>query len=192
MCDKGGPALTEEELRDLLEIEEGGNLEYFENYAELMETGEEIAAETMARVLAGVDLYDFAELTENWFDEMMNNLPDEAMAVYDILEAEKRYLMSLAQTAAGAPDGRIPDPEESAEARGKLWNELERFREWFTLSQNCEVTDHGRGRRYPATIADAIAEYRFAKLDHRNVDVDLSGAEDFIVEEYIRTLGELL
>ena len=71
-------------------------------------------------------------------------------------------------------------------------DELERFREWFTLSQNCEVTDHGRGRRYPATIADAIAEYRFAKLDHRNVDVDLSGAEDFIVEEYIRTLGELL
>lgn len=171
-----------EKLLELLDIESGADFKYFESFAELMEHDEEISSDLIATALKDVDFDVFSDLTETWFIDIMDHLPEDASDLMDILEAEKRYLLALSGYAyRGEKD-----------APSKLWTEIERFREWFSLEENSKVVDHQLGESYFTTISEAIAEYRYSKLDNRNVDVDFSDANDFIVEEYIVPLGELL
>ena len=171
-----------ERLKEILDIDGGEDFQYFESFAALMEHDEEIEADLIAQALKGVNFSDFSEMAEGWFDEIIGHLPDEAGDIENILEEEKKYILAMA--------GYADKGEENAPS--KLWIEIERFRKWFTLTENCTIHDHKIGESYPSTLSEAIAEHRYSKISNHNIGFDFSDAGDYEVEEYIVMLGDLI
>ena len=90
--------MTKEELMDLIDIEDGEGFTFFENLAAIIEADEMIPASAIFQVLSDVDMNTFAELVESYFYDMMENMPED-VDVYNMMEAEKRNLISLAESA---------------------------------------------------------------------------------------------
>ncbi len=171
-----------QKLKELLDIESGEDLKYFESFSELMEMDEEVSADLIATALKGVDFDLFSDLAETWFDDIIEHLPEDSDELIQILDAEKRYFLSLCGSALqGEKDGEA-----------KLWTEIERFREWFSLGEKALIHDHQLGESYKASISEALGEYRYSKLINKNIDIGFSEAEEFIVEEYIVPIEELM
>lgn len=170
-----------EKLMQILDIESGSDFTYFENFAGLVESDEDIGEDAIAAVLSDVDMKVFAELAESYFYDIMEHMPDDAIDVYNILEAEKRSLIAIAVACGKGEEGAL----------SRLANEIERFRRWYSIETNCVCIYEQEGRDAEMSLRDAIAEKRLSGLQGRDLAFDLSGAGDFQVDEYIVELGEL-
>ena len=69
--------MDKEALYDLLDMESGEDFQYFENMAELLESDEDIDEDVLYELLEDIDLEAFAELAENYFDQLEEAVPDE-------------------------------------------------------------------------------------------------------------------
>lgn len=167
--------MTKEELLELLDIEHGSELTYYENIAELLEGEREIGPEAIAEVLMEADLSTFAEIAESYFYDIMERMPDD-VDVYNILESVKRNIVSLAE----------------AEQIPQLAEHLDEFHRYYALTDNCEVVDRERGTAELKPLRDVISDNRLAIMDNRELEFDLEGAKDFVVEEYIVGIGDLM
>ena len=233
--------MTKDELLELLDIEHGSEFTYYENIAELLEADREIGPEPIAEILMEADLATFAEIAESYFYDIMERMPGNDVDIYNIFEAVKRNLVSIAEaahrakgngTAPNSDDGSSFDPADGsvadyADGSGfdsgdgigtdygngsgdgygvasgnidereaedlvvKLAEQLDDFHRYYSLTENCEVTDRASGTTEIRTLRDAISENRLAIMDNLELDFDLEGAKDFAVEEYIVGLGDL-
>lgn len=170
-----------EDLLNLIDIEDGSQFTYFENLAAILEADEKIESEVLHSLLKDVDMNTLAELTESFFYDLMENMPED-VDVYNLLEAEKRNLISMTEAISRDEEGALR----------KLSDELERFHDYFSGELNCEIIDQDRGTSIMATLRDAVAEHRAAKVTNRNIDFDLSGASSYDIEEYIVSVGDLM
>ena len=66
-----------EQLYDFLDIEHGGQFEYFENFADLVETPAEIEDDVLYELIKEVELKTFAELAESYFYETLESVPGD-------------------------------------------------------------------------------------------------------------------
>ena len=172
--------MTKEELMQIIDIEEGSEFTYFENFAAIMETDAKVTADAVFAVLSDVDMHTFAELAESYFYDIMEHMPDD-VDVYNMLEAEKRNLISMAESVGREEEGSL----------SKLSDEIERFREHFSATNNCEIINNEEGKTTMVCLRDAIYDYRISKLGKDNRDYDISGASDYEISEYIVSLGDL-
>ena len=62
------------ELLDLIGIDEPDEFEYFENFADIVESDEEIPEETLAELFRSTDPETVSEIIEQYFDDIMNDL----------------------------------------------------------------------------------------------------------------------
>jgi len=177
--------MTKNELLKILDIDDGFEFGYFENLADLLEYDGEITADALYPLLMEIDASVFSEISESYFDDLIDHLPDTDVDIYNILEAEKRVFTDLA--------GRKGDDEEDGRESSlrKLADEIERFREWYSLSPNCVCTDPDTGESETLPLRDAAARYRLAKLDGKDLGIDFDEALGFEVEDYIVSFGEL-
>ena len=172
--------MNKEELMNLIDIESGEEFTYFENLASMLEADESISADSIYEVLSEVDMHVFSELVESYFFDIMEHMPDD-IDVYNILEAEKRNLIALAESANKNEEGAL----------NRLADEIERFHEHFSLKQNCEIVNHDDATSCSVSLRDAIYDYRISKLSKENRDYDISGASDYEISEYIVSFGDL-
>ena len=68
--------MNRDELFEILDIEDGKEFQYFENLADLFESSEDIGGDIIFELMKDVDLEDFAELCENYFDQLEDWIPD--------------------------------------------------------------------------------------------------------------------
>jgi hypothetical protein len=165
------------ELLDMLDIEDAGSLEYFEQYAELAETDTDIPEETLAEFFDGADADVLRELTDAYFEEILSGVPDDRTEFYLLITNIGRVLSGLVgEASGGSDDGRRPYADE-----------FYRFKCWYT-TEACVVRGGER-----LTVLDALATIRAEKLTGGADDeFDFSEALDYEMDEYAVSLSELI
>lgn len=172
--------MTKEELYELVDIDSGDEFTYFENLSALLEADEKIESDVIYALFSEVDLHTLAELFESYFYDIMESMPED-LDVYNLLEAEKRNLVAMAEASGREEEGALR----------KLSEEIERFHDFFSSELNCEITRQNDGKISMTSLRDAIYEHRAGKLHNELLHFDISKAADYVIEEYIMSIGDL-
>ena len=85
------------ELFEIVDIESAEDFKHFDNFAALMESDDYIPAEVMYELFAEVDTDVLSELTDNYFEDIMEGVPEEEAELFTLLDNIKRVLKGYAE-----------------------------------------------------------------------------------------------
>jgi hypothetical protein len=171
-----------EDILSLLDIGSGKDLVYFEQYAELVECEDYISPEAFAQLFEETSGDALAELTDGYFEELLESVPDDEAELYTLLQTIGRALSGLAL---------MPDPDEST---ANYADEFLRFRTWFVFESEvrCEKIDPAGGDgEVDVPVMQALAMYRSQHLSDEEYRYDFSEALDYPIDEYAMLIESL-
>lgn len=160
-----------EEVLDLLEIDSPDQFEDFEHLAELLESGEEIRVEAFHSLLRDIEGDVVAPLLDEYFEEILQGIPDDATDFYVLMTTIRQYLISLAQESPGTDQRRL------------FIDELYRFRAWYAFDSTVRCTDRRDRLESDHTVAEALTLYRMEKLGEASYEYDFDGALEFPLDD---------
>lgn len=165
------------ELLELIGIDEPDEFEYFENFADIVESDEEIPEETLADLFHHTDPETVSEIIEQYFDDLMNAVTHEYAGLYALLDTIKNVLCALMLS---------DDDDNSIEMFAE---ELHKFHTWYSFESAVEVTEMGDDSSHVRTIKEAITIMRIGRLDNEDHVFDFSGCLDYEIEDYVLDLA---
>lgn len=171
--------LNQDKLYTMLDIETPADFEYFENLAALMECEEEIEEDVLFGLIEQVDKRTLAELIHNYFEEITDFLPDDAVELFTLLEHVKFSLMGMCGNSG----------EENVLVN--LVDELSRFRKWYSIESRVYCTSFSGEEDGTVPLRDALVLARAEKLIGDNYEYDFTQCLDYPIEEYIMSFGDL-
>ena len=77
--------MNKKELYEMLDIEDGSQFEYFENFADLIEYEAEIETGAICNLLEEINLDNFIQLCNNYFTEIMDGISGDNIELYTLL-----------------------------------------------------------------------------------------------------------
>ena len=169
--------MTYNELLALLEIESPKEFAYFEHLAELLESAEEIEEAHFHTLLSAIPLPNLAELVEQYFEDILQGIPDDALDFYTLMTNIKNGVGGLCQG------------EDSLETRRQVAGELCRFRDWYALENGVLCRSQKDGIQTCVSICEALALYRLEKLGEEAYDYDFEGCSEYPLDEYVMTFA---
>lgn len=172
--------MTKEELYERLDIETAEDFKYVENVAQYLECEDEIEFGDLARLLSELDKDEAAGLFDDYFEEIMEFIPEAETEVYGLFTNIRRSLTGMLKNA----------DEVSTEA--KIAEELERFRHWYSQDSKVYLTDQSSMEEFDAPVRDALCEKRLEKLGGKKYFYDFTEAMDYPLEEYVMTFGDMM
>jgi hypothetical protein len=167
-----------EDILNILEIDEISDFSFFEHYAELVETEEDIPLELLAQFLDDIDSDVLTELTEGYFEDILKYIPDDAVDFYTLLSTIGQTLVSL----AGSDD--LDNSSIYAE-------EFYKFRNWYTFDSEVHCTQISNNTIVECTISQALTLYRLENLNEEEYEYDFSDCLDYSLDEYIVNVASL-
>ena len=171
--------MISEELLKELDLEDGEEMAYFDQFAALMETSMDIGYDTFAEVMMLADREAMPEMISSFFEDIIRGVPDDNMALYSSLESRRDVLESLSAHMAGR-------------GRGFLTDELYNFREWFRDPESVLCTPETPGIVRRLSPCEALMLFREEKLAGTKYDYDYSGAVLPEIDEYVFSVLEEL
>ena len=161
------------ELFEIVDIESAEDFKYFDNFAALMESDDYIPAEVMYELFAEVDTDVLSELTDNYFEDIMEGVPEEEAELFTLLDNIKRVLKGYAENT---------DDERSIVL---FTDEVSRFRNWYNFDTDvgCQSRKDGSTRTVP--VREALVLYRIEKLRADEYMYDFSECLDYPLDEYV-------
>lgn len=167
-----------QELLEMLELDEPGDFEYFENFADLVECDEEIPAETMYSFFSQTDPDTVAELIQSYFEEILESVPNQETEVYMLLDHICRALV-----------GMIRSRDENAMMH--FAEEMEKFKNWYAFESavSCRSLTDEEEKILP--VRDALTLARLEKLQDEEYEYDFQDALDYELEDYIMSFADL-
>lgn len=167
------------ELMEMLEIDEPSEFEYFENLADLLESDETIPEETLFQLFSQTDPKTVAELIHNYFDDMLEAMPESSTEMFTLIENIKRSLIGLLQTS-----------EEESLLRHFV-EELFRFKTWFCFESEvgCKSLSGGEEKMLP--LRDALILSRLEKMEEDEYQYDFENCLKYEIDEYIMSFADL-
>ncbi len=162
--------MERDDLFDLLEIDRPEQFEYFEQFAELLECEEDIEFDDMFEALSGAAAENLGEFSENYFEELMNALPDSEQAAFAKLDSIQQRLMLLAA-------------DEDDNGRRLFAQELYKFRDWYHEPGSAIVDG------LSMSPMEALFECRADKLTGSEHKYDFSGFDRYELEELSMNIG---
>ena len=170
------------ELLKYLDIESGAEFQYFEDFANLVEAEAEIESDVIYELLEEVEMESFREIVHNYFEDIMNTIPDSQIDLYNLLENIKRVLEGLSEA--------VKNEEENALL--KLADELNRFRNWYSCEYTVDCRDLESDEESEETVRDALVNSRLEKITGDSFTYDFERALKYELEEYIMTYADLI
>lgn len=174
--------MDRDELFALLDIESGSQFEYFENFADFVESDCAISDDAVYELMREVDLKTFAELCESYFYDALESVPGDQIDVYNLLENIKRALVGLSEAAG----------KDEEHACLKLADEFNRFRLWYSQESAVECRNLATDEVLIVPVRDSLATARLEKLEGSEYTYDFSKALEYQLEEYIMTYADLV
>ena len=169
-----------EELLNFLELDSPEEFEYFEHLADLLELEREVSPEACYALFSGVSERTLTELIASYFEEIMENLPDDTVDIYTLLTTIRQNLLGLARSVEN-PDGL------------RLFaDEFQKFRSWYSLDSHVRCKRMSDGSLSDVTVCEALALCRLEKLNEDEYDYDFSDCLDYELDEYRVNLSELM
>ena len=151
-----------------LDIDTIDEFRYYENMAALLEDDDYIEENLIKDLIREVDKSVFAEHMDSFYEQFLNNLPDDETELYITVDSIRRAMTGLI-----AED--MTDEDISA-----LAEEIVRFRKWYVHDLN--VFD--RIRREELSVRDARYNILAAGFLGEKYDYDFRTALDYTVEGY--------
>ena len=178
--------MDKEALFDLLDMESGKDFQYFENMAELLESDEDIDEDVLYELLEDVDLEAFAELAENYFDQLEEAVPDEETDFYTLVENIKRIISGLADDASAEDDSN-----SQSDMLLRLASEIVKFRNWYNDTDNVECINSESGESQMLPVRDALILDRAEKLGGPAYELNFQQAKDYDLDDFVMTFTDM-
>jgi hypothetical protein len=167
------------ELMEMLEIDEPGEFEYFENLADLIESDENIPEETMFQLFSQTDPKVVADLIHNYFEDVLEAMPESSTEMFTLLENIKRSLIGLLQTS------------EDESHLLHFVEELYRFRVWFCAESEVTCKSLSDGEEKVLPLRDALVLSRLEKMEEDEYQYDFEECLKYEIDEYIMSFADL-
>lgn len=173
--------MTFEKLLEYLDIEDASEFEYFENLADLTEAEMEIAPEAVYPLFEGADKTVLRELFGDYFEEMLKAVPEDAVALYTLLDSVRLSFIGMLKGLEEEKDLVL------------LCDEFCRFRNWYSLDSVVfvrEITEASAEEKQ-MPLRDALTLSRLERLDGEQYEYIFDEALDFEMEQYAMSFAEL-
>ena len=175
------------ELTEYLDIEDGSQLRYFEEMADLIESDEHIDHQALQTLLSEADMDIAVSLLEDYFNDIMGGIPEDHSDIYSLLDQIRMELTGLMRN--------VPDDDPVPMLR--LTDRFYRFRNWYVYDTEVSVlerdqTEAGTSREYIQSVRDAIATARAGKLSGEEYAFDFSSALDYDIDYYAMSFSDLI
>ena len=168
-----------EELLDYLDLEDAMQFEYFEAMADLIESEEYIEQEALYQLFEGAEKTMITELLEDYFEDILEGLPDASGEIYSLLHQIKVMLIGLSSSL-----------EDDSELR-LFTDEFHRFRNWYSHESEVGLTPDDGGSTVYHTVRDAITAARLEKLGGEKYSYDFENALDYELDSYSMSFADL-
>ena len=178
--------MKKRELYDLLDMENGEDFCYFENMSELLESDRTIEADAIFELLGDIDMSNYVELTDCYFNNILDYVPDNEINVYNLLDNIRRAFVGMGQTYIAADD-----KEDRADTLLKLSDELARFRNWYSTENAVETLNETNGEISAIPLRDALYMGNEEKYGGDSYKFDFAKCEDYKIEEYTMSFADL-
>lgn len=167
------------ELLEYLELENAAEFEYFEAMADLVESEEYIDSAALYQLFLGADNTMTSELLNDYFEDILEGLPEDSQEIYSLLHQVKMSLM-----------GMISHAEDEDDIR-KFADEMGRFIGWYSHESEVKLTPEDGGQAIYHNVRDAITAARLEKLGGEKYSYDFEPALDYELDSYVMSFGEL-
>lgn len=171
------------ELLEYLDLESAEDFQYFEAMADLVESDEYIEQEAVYALFEGADETMIAELLEDYFEDILDALPEDAGEIYGLLHQIKLSLIGLAQNRDDGMDAE-------SDLR-RLVDEFCRFRQWYSESSEVELTAEDGGAVLHQCLRDAITTARMQRLGGDAYRYSFEEALGYELDSYTMSFAEL-
>ena len=168
------------ELMDYLDLEDPTEFIYFEAMADLIECDEPVEQEAVQRLFDGADKEMIAQLLDDYFEEILDALPEDSGEVFSMLHQIKLSLIGIAGNC-----------EDDSDIR-RLADSFIRFRDWYCYDSVVSLSPMHEGRDLKQSLRDAITTARIEKLDGTAYRYDFTGAQDYPLDSYEVSLAALM
>ena len=172
--------MTLDKLLEMLELDEASQFEYFENFADLTETDEELEPEVLYQLFKDVDMDTLADIIGNYFDELLESVPEDAMEVYTLIDSVKMSLMGMAKNISEDTD-TVRFADQYAD-----------FHRWFSIESQvyvCEIGNYDNEKC--VTMRDALILSRVENLGGEKYEYTFDEAMDLEIDEYAMSFADL-
>lgn len=166
-------------LLEYLDIERPEEFEYFECMADLLEYDGDIDDEAIYTLFKGADRNIVAELIEDYFEDILDGLPEDQGEVYQLLHQIKLGL-----------EGMIMNAQDDADIR-RFADEISRFRQWYTKTSETHLISKDSGDEIYCCIRDLITYARMERLGGEKYSYDAENALDYELDSYIVSFSDL-
>lgn len=170
-----------DELLEYLDLENAADFQYFEAMADLVECEEYIEPEAVYMLFAGADKEVVSQITDDYFEDILDGLPEDAGEIYSLLHQIKMSLM-----------GMIINAEDEDDLR-KFADEVYSFMNWYSIESEVELTpESGNGSRLHQNLRDAITTARIEKLGGDRYRYDFENALGYELDGYTMSFAEMI
>ncbi len=169
-----------DDLLIYLEIEDGSEFRYFEAMADLVECDEYIEQEAMGRLFAEADSATLSGIIDDYFEDIMNGLPDDSVEIYSLLEQIRLCLTGLVTNAVDDGDIR------------RFTYEFYRFRNWYSEESEVELISEDFGTSDYVCLRDAITAARMEKLGGEKYRYNFENAFNYEIDSYTMSFADLI
>ena len=163
--------MTLADLFEMLEMDSPADFEYFEQFADLMESEENIPFDLFYSAISEASPETMTELTGNYMEDLSNALPDDYDELFSIVDSVQQRLLLLCENL------------DDSDSRRDYANELYRFRQWYHKNDGASVDG------IPCCVMDAAARARSEKFSGNEHVYDFSPSLGYDLEDLSVGLG---
>lgn len=167
------------ELLEYLDIEEAVQFEYFEAMADLIELEEYIEYEALYSLFEGADNTMVEELLNDYFEDVLEGLPENSGEIYSLLHQIKMSLIGMASNMEDENDLR------------RFTDEFFKFRNWYSQESEVRLISEDTGDEFYYNVRDAITASRLEKLGGEKYSYDFEEALDYPLDSYTISFADL-
>ncbi len=177
---KGWKKMDINELLEYLDIEEPSQFEYFETMADLAEWDEYVEPDVLVELFSGADNEITAELIEDYFEDILEGLPEDSGEIFSLLHQIKLALTGMILNCGDENDMR------------RFADEFARFRNWYSINSDVELEPCDGGDIMHHSLRDAITASRLEKLGGEKYRYDFENALDYELDGYTVSMADLM
>lgn len=144
-----------------------------------MESDESIPEETLFQLFSQTDPKVVAELIHNYFDDILEAMPESSTEMFTLLENIKRSLIGLLQTS----------DDESLMLH--FVEELYRFKTWYCAESEVTCKSLSDGEEKVLPLRDALVLSRLEKMEEDEYQYDFEECLKYEIDEYIMSFADL-
>ncbi len=163
--------MTLAKLFKALDMETPEDMEYFEQFADLMEMDEDIPFDLFYIALSKVDAETAGDLVENYFEDLTTAIPDDANEMVSLVDSVEQNLLLLAADL------------DQDDVRRSFAQQLHKFRVWYQDPEGAEVD----GKETSPFLA--VLQAREDRLSGESHSIDFPSCADYELDDASYGLG---